>query len=272
MWHGLYILLAAVLWSTIGIASTIGGDVVMMTFARSVIAGSIALTIHRRISRASVLAGISAGVLLASYPAAAVLAGIGVAAYLLYTAPLWATLTSVLYGEKPRGEDILAVVLILVAVALMGVETGRGAVNLTGFAAGIASGASYGLYIAIARYYSRIGNSLDVSIGAMPYTVLVTAPLLIAYVVTSNTTPDPLRPTLAGLYLAVFCTLVPYRLFSKGVEAVGASKASVIASIEPVLAAVWGAIFFGQVPTALTLLAYALITLALMSSLWRPRK
>jgi len=47
-----------------------------------------------------------------------------------------------------------------------------------------------------------------------------------------------------------------------GVSKVKASTASVIATVEPVLAALWGFLFFNQVPTALTLIAYILIIMA----------
>ncbi len=59
-------------------------------------------------------------------------------------------------------------------------------------------------------------------------------------------------------------TVIPYRLFAMGgVSRVRASTASVIATLEPVLAAIWGGfLFFRQIPTAMTLVAYALIIIA----------
>ncbi|MGC9147767.1 MAG: EamA family transporter [Infirmifilum sp.] len=69
-------------------------------------------------------------------------------------------------------------------------------------------------------------------------------------------------PALWGIYLGIATTVIPYRLFTMGVSRVKASTASVIATVEPVLAALWGYLLFRQVPTIPTLIAYALIMVA----------
>ena len=67
--------------------------------------------------------------------------------------------------------------------------------------------------------------------------------------------------------MGIFTTLVPYILFASAVGRVGGARASVIASVEPVLAAVWGALLFGQIPGVYTLVAYGLITAATLLAL-----
>jgi DME family drug/metabolite transporter len=264
LWAVAYILAAATLWSTIGVASVLGGDIVVMAFVRSLIAGVVGLLIARSFKRSSLIAGVLLGVLFSSYPLSAVIAGVGVAAYLLYTAPLWATLASMAYGEKPGVAGVASVALILVAVTLMGLEAGRGVLDAAGLASGLIAGVSYGLYIAVARFYSRRGESLEVSLGAMPYTLTVTLPMMIAYAMVNRSLELQPNPVIAGAYLAVLATIIPYKLFTRGVEKVGASRASVIASIEPVLAAIWGLILFHQTPTITILTAYILITTAVV--------
>ncbi len=262
----LYILVAATLWSSIGVVSVLGGDIVVLAFTRSLIAGILGFLTARSFKLSSFIAGVLLGVLFSSYPLAAVIAGIGVAAYLLYTAPLWATLASLAYGEKPGIAGVASIVLILAAVTLMGLEAGRGALNPWGLASGLAAGISYGLYIAVARFYSRKGESKEVSLGAMPYTLTITLPMMIAYVIVNENLEIQLNPIVAGAYLAIFATLIPYKLFTRGVEKIGASRASVIASIEPVLAAIWGLTLFHQTPTTTLLVAYTLITTAVVIS------
>jgi drug/metabolite transporter (DMT)-like permease len=148
----------------------------------------------------------------------------------------------------------------------MGLEASRGALDAAGLASGLIAGVSYGLYIAVARFYSRRGKSLEVSLGAMPYTLTVTLPMMIAYAMVNRSLEIQPKPIVAGAYLAVLATIIPYKLFTRGVEKVGASRASVIASIEPVLAAVWGLILFHQTPTITILTAYILITTAVVIS------
>lgn len=264
MIHAIYVLLAATLWSTIGVASVIGGDVAIMAFTRSIVAGIVGFMLYRRLAIQSVIAGLLLGILFSSYPLAAILAGVGTAAYLLYTAPLWATLASRILGEKPNLYDLIGVILIMVSVVFMGLDVGAGNITLPGYLAGLTAGVSYGLYIAVARYYSKKGMGSHVSLAAMPYTLIITTPLLLIHVVQGDLRGLDVNPVLAGVYMGIFTTLIPYVLFVKGVERVGASTASVLATAEPVLAAIWGFILFAQTPTPLTMIAYILITLALL--------
>jgi drug/metabolite transporter (DMT)-like permease len=264
------ILGAAAFWSTIGVASVLGGNYVELAFFRSLVAAAISLAFIRSASKASLAAGLLLGALFTIYPIAAVLAGVGTAAYLLYTAPLWTTLEARAYGERVNKQSAASVALVLAAVALMALSASRGSISVGGLAAGLASGAAYGSYIAAARYYSRLGRDEEVSLGAMPYTLFVSAPAALAYTLAFGA-GDLARPALAGLYLGVFATVIPYRLFASGVRAVGASRASVLATIEPALAAVWGYLLFGERPGPLVLAAYGLITAAAALSARPPR-
>lgn len=265
------ILSAAALWSTIGLASVFSGNYVVLSLFRSATAAAISLPLFRSTSRAAITSGLLLGVLFTVYPLAASLAGLGPAAYLLYTAPLWTTALSAVFGERPSAYDYISVGLVLAAVGLMVEASQRGSINPLGLIAGLASGVAYGSYIAVARRYSRVGGELHTSLGAMPYTLAVTAPAAIVYIAVFGP-GDLTRPALFGAYLGVFCTIIPYRLFSSGVRQIGAVEASVIATLEPVLAAVWGYVFLGQAPTHTILLSYALITLAALLTALKSRR
>lgn len=265
MWHGFYVLLAAALWSTIGVASSFGQDVSLMALVRSIVAGTIAFMIFRHLSRASLIAGLLLGLLFSSYPLAAITAGVGAAAFLLYTAPLWSTLSALAYGERPSTYSLAGAALILISAAVMGFEATGGSLNPLGFLFGLLSGMTYGLYISVARYYSRQGLHREVSLGAMPFSLVVTLPVGL-YHLLFGLPGDLVRASVAGAYLAVFCTLLPYWLFSIGVRRIKASTASVLASLEPVLAAAWGLLFFSEEITPLLAASYGLILIALLLS------
>ncbi len=154
---GRYIMAAAALWSTIGVASVYSANPIMLAFFRSLFASMAAVLIHRSLSRASIITGVALGVLFAAYPLAAVMAGVGLAAFLLYTAPLWATLTALAMGERPGKRGIIGVSLVLVAIALIGVQTiGGGSISPVGVFMGLLSGVSYGSYIALARRFAKL--------------------------------------------------------------------------------------------------------------------
>ncbi|ACB39477.1 DMT family transporter [Pyrobaculum neutrophilum] len=254
----LRILAAAFLWSTIGVAASLGREYLWIAFFRSLTASLAALAAEARPGRGALLPGLLLGGLFTVYPAAAIYAGIGNAAYLLYTAPLWTALALALWGERPSRRDGVGVALVFAAVALM---ASSGGISGVGFAAGLASGLFYGLYIAAARRLAAGGRAVDASLGAMPYTLAVTAPALLL-----KPSPPTLEAAAAGVYLGVFGTVLPYRLFASAVSRVGGAKASVLASLEPVLAALWGALFFGQRPTAPEAAAYVLITAAAVAA------
>lgn len=153
---GRYIMAAAALWSTIGVASVYSANPIMLAFFRSLFASMAAVLIHRSLSRASIITGVALGVLFAAYPLAAVMAGVGLAAFLLYTAPLWATLTALAMGERPGKRGIIGVSLVLVAIALIGVQTIGGSISPVGVFMGLLSGVSYGSYIALARRFAKL--------------------------------------------------------------------------------------------------------------------
>ncbi|MGC8607181.1 MAG: DMT family transporter [Vulcanisaeta sp.] len=262
LWPGFYIMMAAALWSTIGVVSMYSANPIMLGLFRSLFASLVSLFIRRSLNKASVITGIALGVLFAAYPIAAVMAGVGLAAFLLYTAPLWATLVALVMGEKPGRRGVIGVSLVIIAIVLIGAQTIKGSINMIGVFMGLLSGISYGSYIALARRFAKMGNEVDVSWGAIPYTLVVTALTAIAYSIIMNSWRPIVRPALWGIYLGIVTTVIPYRLFAMGVSRVRASTASVIATVEPVLAALWGFLFFKQIPTALTLIAYALIMVA----------
>ena len=136
---------------------------IMLALFRSLFASLVAMFIHRSFSKVSIVTGLALGVLFAVYPLAVVMAGVGLAAFLLYTAPLWATLTALAMGERPSRRGIIGVSPVMVAIALIGAQTIRDLINTAGVIMGISSGVSYGSYIALARRFARVGNETDVS-------------------------------------------------------------------------------------------------------------
>lgn len=232
-----------------------------LAFIRSVVAAAASLLLGAPLSRRALLPGLLLGGLFSAYPLAALYAGVGPAAYLLYTAPLWTAAALFLKGERPGRRESVGVALVMAAVALFLSASAAGEISPVGAAAGLASGVFYGLYIAAARVLASEGRQREASLGAVAYTPLITGPLAAAYLAWFGR-PPTLEAAAAGAYLGVFATLVPYVLFASAVREVGGTRASVLATVEPVLAALWGYLFFGQVPGAATLLAYVLITAA----------
>ncbi|MGB9827136.1 MAG: EamA/RhaT family transporter, partial [Thermosphaera sp.] len=81
--HKLYVLSAAVLWSTIGVASVYSTDPALAALVRAWGAGVVSLIIFRSRSFSSIISGILLGALFILFSLSAVSAGVGVAAFLL---------------------------------------------------------------------------------------------------------------------------------------------------------------------------------------------
>ena len=67
------------------------------------------------------------------------------------------------------------------------------------------------------------------------------------------------RMWLLALGLVVFSTVLPYLLYTRGLSRVEAGKASIMASLEPVVASLTGVLVFGEPLGAATLAGIACV-------------
>lgn len=173
---------------------------------------------------------------------------LSVAAILLYTAPCFVMLLSaVFFQEKLTRKKILAMVLAFSGCCLVSGIVGED-VRLTtaGVLYGLGSGIGYALYsifgkFALARGYSS--NTINF------WSCLLAA--LGAGVLWGFAEPFQVLTASAGNFLfcvltAVVTTFLPYFLYTYGLSGVEAGKASVMASVEPVVATVVGLLVFGE--------------------------
>jgi drug/metabolite transporter (DMT)-like permease len=212
---------AAALWGTIGLAS------------RGVAARDLPLFLVYG------LVGV-AGFMTVYYTAIA-LTTVATAAVLLYTAPAWVVLLArVLLGEPLSRSKAVAVAAVMTGCML--VAGGGGPLRPTGLGvlAGLGAGLTYGLYsifgkTALRRYppvttvtyaFGVGGIALALAAGGLP-------PVPAAAVV-------PLAYTVAGP------TALAYLLYTSGLRHVEAGRASVVATIEPVVAAAGGALLLRE--------------------------
>lgn len=182
-----------------------------------------------------------------SYMKAINLTSLGVAAVLLYTAPTFVMLFSILlFHEKMTGtKGIVLAMTFLGCVLVTGLLEGGGTVTLQGILIGLASGVGYALYSIFGTYALRAGyGSLTISF----YTFLMATVFMVFCV-------EPLgvigQITAMGewpltIAFALLTTVVPYLCYTKGLSGLPASQASVTATIEPVVAAILGIVVFRE--------------------------
>lgn len=176
---------------------------------------------------------------------------LAVAAILLYTAPAFVMLMSALiFRESITLRKLLAlIVAFLGCAAVSGVFSGGLTVTVFGFLMGLGSAFFYALYSIFARFALRHYKPLTVT-----YYTFVTAGFASLFVESpaaalSLLAASPAMPLLA-LGLVAVSTVLPFVLYTKGLSQIESGKASILASIEPVAAAVVGILAFGEPLTA----------------------
>ena len=195
-----------------------------------------------------------------AYMKAVNLTNLGVAAVLLYTAPTFVMLFSILlFGEKMTKMKGIVLLMTFVGCILV---TGllEGSMNFTwqGIAIGLAAGVGYALYSIFGTYAIKAGyGSLTISLYTFIMATIVMTFLIKPVEVVTQITEMGQWPL--AVSFALLTTVLPYLTYTKGLSGLPASKASVTATIEPVVAALLGIFVFHESVSMLKLTGIVLV-------------
>ena len=173
---------------------------------------------------------------------------LGVAAVLLYTAPAIVMVSSsFLFREKlTKIKCIVVAMTFLGCVFVTGVlGTEDATYTVKGILFGICSGIGYALYsifgmFAIKKNYHSFTITFYTFVFAAAFTCFLINPTqLLQKIVEKNALFDM-------VLFSVVTALVPYICYTKGLSHMQASQASVIATIEPVVATIIGILIFQE--------------------------
>ena len=171
---------------------------------------------------------------------------LAVASILLYTAPSFVVILSAMLWKEPvTKKKLLALALTLVGCACVcGVFDGGLTVTFTGILLGLGAGFFYALYSVFGRYalahYSSMTVTVWTFIFAGPASLVMLRPAEVRAVFTAPSA------WLLAAGLVVFSTVLPYIFYTKGLSRVEPGKASIMASLEPVVAALAGILAFSE--------------------------
>ncbi len=174
---------------------------------------------------------------------------VSVAAVLLYTAPMMVMLMSiVLFHEKFTVKKGVVVLMTFAGCVLVTGLTGGGSIGAAGILVGLASAFGYALYSIFSTYALKKYHSITITFYTFVLAALGTLPL--SHV--SELAPMLQNPAvlLYGAGLGILACMFPYLLYTRGLTGVAASHASVMATVEPVVATIIGVAVFGDVMTA----------------------
>ena len=186
------------------------------------------------------------------------------AAILLYTSPIWVMVLAIIFlKEKFTIQKLIALILAFAGCVLVSGFGGK--VTVVGILVGLGSGLGYGLYsifgtFALKKYSPYTVTCYTFLIAGLG-SIFVSDPVDLI----SNISAVENKPALFGFVLltAVVTAVIPFLLYTLGLNMTTAGKAAVLATVEPAAATLFG--FFvmketvGPVAIAGILLVFAAI-------------
>ena len=278
----LLIILAGIFWGSMGIfvrkLGTYGFTSVQIVAIRITLAAlvfSIVLFIRDRsgfritLRDLPLFLGLGFGSILfftVCYFTAITIMPLSTAAILLYTSPIWIMLMSMLFfREKLNRIKLIALALAFAGCVLVSGISGEG-ITLIGLLIGLGSGIGYGLYSILGtialRRYSPYTVTTYTFLFAAAGSWLICGP---ADMISKFTAAADLP------FLLFFCCLtalvtavIPFLSYTLGLRTVEASRAGILATIEPMVATLIGILVFAEPLTLLSGLGILLILAAVV--------
>ncbi|MDT8862877.1 DMT family transporter [Alkalihalobacillus sp. MEB130] len=185
---------------------------------------------------------------------------LSLAVTLLYTGPLFVTILSRLFFKEPltirKGWAlVLAITGCAFVVGLL--PLGQESISMNTIFLGILSGFCYALYSIFTKPVTKRYSALTIT----TYTFLYTSIFMLL-------TSDTIRKVdqfqyvdvwLSALLLSLVGTVAAFILYTSGLKHLEASKASILATIEPIVAVVTGVLFLGEYLKGWQLFGIALV-------------
>lgn len=279
----LYIILAGCLWGSMGLfvrrLGAMGLDSMEIVELRSILAVILlfAVTALRtpqqlRVTKRNLIPLVCSGVFSIiffnyCYFSTIRLLNLSAAAILLYTSPIFVMLLSIpLFHEKLTARKLLALAMAFAGCCLVsGIASASQRLSLQGILLGLGSGFGYALY----SIFSRV--SLNQGLGSVTitdYTFLFAA-LAGAFLTDFSQyaaafSEFGIEFVLLGVVYTVVTTVLPYLLYTAGLSQVENGPASILASVEPVVATILGFVVFSETPTLQAFLGIILVLAALV--------
>ncbi|MCQ2455180.1 MAG: DMT family transporter [Clostridia bacterium] len=195
------------------------------------------------------------------------LINLSVAAVLMYTAPIFVMIISIIFfKEKFTFAKSLCCILAITGVALVsGIIGNSGNINLKGLIFGLLTGFGYSLY--------GIFSSILIKKGYSPYTINFYAFIFVfaaSLIILTKDLPKTFslytvsyKPIVIILLMALINTVIPYIAYSSGLKTVSPTVAIIIATFEPVVAMIID-IIMGHTPDVFGYIGIAVILFAVL--------
>ena len=173
---------------------------------------------------------------------------VGPAVLLQYLQPAWVAVYAFLFQKEPVSKGKIASILLALVgcyFVVGGYQFDLLRMNKIGIVSGVISSLFFAFYTlygekGLKKYDSWTLILYGFGFGALFYWILVSPMKII-------TDGHSFKIWLAFLYIAIVSNLIPFGFFFKGIERVRATRGSITATWEPVVAGLTAYIFLGEV-------------------------
>jgi len=182
------------------------------------------------------------------YFKAITMTSLSVAAVLLYTAPaIVMVLSAILFCEKITMIKMISLIATVVGcIFVTGILSDTSRLSPQGILVGLGAGLGYALYSIFSRFALQRGyGSLTITFYTFLFACFGALPLANVGMIVDACIKDI---SMFGFYIvfALVSTVIPYILYTMGLSAMENSKASIVASVEPVAATIFGILLFEE--------------------------
>ncbi|MBO7304926.1 MAG: EamA family transporter [Clostridia bacterium] len=275
----IYIILAGIFWGTSGIfvhyLAPFGFSSLEMTGMRALVSFLVilifALIRNRSLLKLKpimlpLLFGIGAMLFLTAYfyYSAMQQTSVSTAVVLMYTAPIYVIIISVLFfGEKFTPMKIVAVVMMLIGCAFVSGIIGGLKFDPIGILIGVGSGLTYAAYNVFTKIAMRKGvEPVTVTLYSFAFMTAISCFGASPADIVSKAAVDPAVtwPLLIGLGIFTFVT--PYFLYTLAMKELPAGTVSALGIVEPMAACAFSIIIFKEKPDVFSIIGILMILVA----------
>ena len=198
------------------------------------------------------------------FQAIEVIGGAAVPALLLYTAPVFVMLLSaLLFREKITEKKIISLILTFIGLGFVtGAFWGKESLTIAALLLGLGSGLGYALYSIFGKFVIEKYDAFTITFYTFFIAAVAAVPM--SGIIHSVNLLFCTKGIIAAVGLAFFCTVLPFILYTKGLHGVEAGKASILATVEPLVAAIVGGIVYGEKFTITKIAGMFLIMVAVI--------
>lgn len=275
----IFVIAAAALWGTIGIyskqLSAFGFSILQIVSIRAIFSTLAILTFimfkDRKLLRIEVrdyAYFVGTGIISFAffnwcYFIAINKTSLSIAVILLYTAPAFVMIfSSILFKEKMTKRKIAALVLTFTGCVFATAfvkDTGQN-ISALGILAGLGSGLGYALYSIFGRYALKKYDSITVTFYTF---VFASAGLIpISNIKELINLFSNINAVYYAILLGLLATVFPFLLYTKGLSHLETGKASIVATLEPVVATIIGIALFREPVTIFKIIGISAVVIA----------